>query len=319
MLKIFTIFADFVTFDLLSLEEGTRITSATHFFFEDTTKIFFLMTVMIYIISFIRAGLDSEVVKKSLEGKNPFWGYFSGSILGAVTPFCSCSSIPLFIAFTKAKIPTGYTMSFLITSPMINEVAVVLLFGMLGWKLTAVYILSGILSGMIGGFFFDLIKSHRYIKELSEEEASISKEIEGEIDLKKRHDYASAEVTGILKSLWKWIIIGVGVGALFHGYLPEKFIANVFAQKNWWTVPGVVILGIPLYSSATAVIPGIKALIMKGLPYGTAIAFMMSTVAASTPEFIMLSRVMKKEMLIIFFFVLLTFFSITGIIINILF
>ncbi|PLX19477.1 MAG: hypothetical protein C0601_01705, partial [Candidatus Muiribacterium halophilum] len=316
MLKYFTLLADKIIYDLLNLKEGTKLASSSHFFIEDTTKIFFLMTIMIYIISFIRAGLDSEVVKDKLEGKHPFLGYLSGAVLGSITPFCSCSSIPLFIAFTKAKIPTGYTMSFLITSPMINEVAVVLLWGMLGWKLTVMYIVSGILSGIIGGYFFDIIKSERFIKDLSEENAKIEKEIQGEITIKKRHEYALVEVIGIVKSLWKWIIIGVGVGALFHGYLPEKFISDIFSKKSWWTVPGVVLMGIPLYSSATAVIPGIKALIMKGLPYGTAIAFMMSTVAASTPEFVMLSKVMEKRMLVIFFFVLLFFFTTTGIIIN---
>lgn len=318
ILKIFTKLADVITFQLFKMNPEEHLSEAVHFFIEDTSKILVLMAVMIYIISWLRAGLDTNVVKEYILGKSKFLGYIIASLFGAITPFCSCSSIPLFITFTKAKIPAGITMSFLITSPMINEVAVVLLWGVLGWKITISYIIAGLISGILGGFFFDIIKSDRYIKDLTENnsENALHEEHPDKIDFKYRHTFAKSEVVGIVKSLWKWVIGGVAIGALFHGFIPESFISNHFGKKEWWTVPGAVLIGIPLYSSATGIIPAVKALIIKGLPVGTAISLMMSTVAASMPEFIMLSRVMQKKMLFIFFFVLLFFFTMAGYIFN---
>jgi uncharacterized membrane protein YraQ (UPF0718 family) len=328
MLEIFTKIADLCVYDLFGLVAETKLADSLHFFIEDTTKIFALLLIMIYIISLLRANLDVEAVRRYLIGKNRFLGYLIGAVFGAITPFCSCSSIPLFLGFTTARIPLGITMSFLITSPMINEVAVALLGSLLGIKFTIVYVLVGLLAGIIGGAFLDLIKADRYLQDFIKEsipevadestevvETDVSLELES-LSWKERHEFAKKELKEIYGRVWKWVIIGVGAGAALHGYAPEDFISGHLASGELWTVPAAVLLGIPLYANATGVIPIAESLLSKGLPIGTTVAFMMSTVAASFPEFMMLKQVMKVKLLLIFFLMLLVFFTITGWIFN---
>jgi len=322
---IFTIIADWVTYTLLNLSLESRITASVHFFIEDTIKIFVLLLFMIYIIAFLRAALDTERIRNFLQGKNRTLAYFLGSLFGAVTPFCSCSSIPLFLGFTTAGIPLGTTMAFLITSPMINEVAIILLGSILGIKFTAIYVITGITAGMAGGFFIDQIKAERYLtpignRALNKEKIDIQN-INGKrkITIKDRHDFAKSELKEIFHRVSKWIVLGIFIGALFHGFIPENLITDSLGNGQWWSVPAAVILGIPLYANASAIIPIAESLLLKGLPIGTTIAFMMSVVAASFPEFMMLKQVMKPKLLLIFFLLLLFMFTISGWSFNIIF
>ena len=320
-LTLFTKLADMIVYEWFGMEPYTKSAAALHFFIEDTTKIFFLLAIMIYVIGLARASLNIEKVKTFLAQKHPFFGYFAAAFFGAFTPFCSCSSIPLFLGFTQAGIPLGITMSFLITSPMINEVAIVLLGGMLGMKFTIAYCAIGILSGVIGGMFFDAIKADRYLtnmvsESLETEQVDKWKGTNRKISWKDRHQFAKKELKKIYSKIWKWVLFGVGLGAALHGYVPQELIADNLGSGQWWSVPAAVLIGIPLYSNATGIIPVMETLLQKGLPIGTALALMMSTVAASMPEFVILKQIMKLKLLVIFFCLLLVLFTITGWIFN---
>jgi len=328
MFKLFTQLADLVSYDWLNLTPGTRWADAVHFFVEDVSKIFTLLVIMIYSIAFLRASLNAEKVRTFLSNKHPSIGYFLGSSFGAITPFCSCSSIPVFLGFTSAGIPVGITMSFLLTSPLINEVAALLLVSLLGWKLTVFYIVIGMTVGILGGFFLDLIHAERWLqpfaaKALMNARQSINDSTVrpptstceshlSTLTLADRHIFAKSETRDIFTRVWKWVFIGVGLGAALHGFVPDNWIETHLGDGQWWTVPAAVILGIPLYANATGIIPVIESLISNGLPIGTTLAFCMSTVAASFPEFILLKQVMQWKLLAILFAMLLFSFTVIG-------
>jgi len=326
MFQLFTDLASWLVFDLLNLSPDTKLGDALHFFVEDTSKIFVLLLVMIYFIALIRASLDVERVRDYLAGKHRFFGYFLGSMFGSVTPFCSCSSIPVFLGFTSAGIPLGVTMAFLITSPLINEVAVLLLVSLLGWQFTLLYISVGMLVGMLGGLFLDAIKAERWLHSFAAEalQQGIEAQQQGEaesshqkaLSLRERHAFAGSETREIFSRVWKWVFIGVGLGAALHGFVPDGWIEAHLGDRQWWSVPAAVLLGIPLYSNATGVIPVMESLLVNGLPVGTTLAFCMSTVAASFPEFILLKQVMKWKLLGVLFVLLLTAFTVVGWIFN---
>ncbi len=322
MLGIFTDFASWLTYNILGLSPDTKLGDAIHFFVEDVSKIFALLIFMIYVIALMRASLNVETVRDYLARKHRGIGYFMGSSFGAITPFCSCSSIPIFLGFTSAGIPLGITMSFLITSPLINEVAILLLMGLLGWKFTVLYIFIGMAVGILGGLFLDTIKAERWLQffaakalakgqknsqELTDKTFKVKK-----LSLKERHQFAKTESFEIFGRVWKWVIIGVGLGAALHGFVPDGWIQEHLGDGQWWSVPAAVLLGIPLYSNATGVIPVMESLIVNGLPVGTTLAFCMSTVAASFPEFILLKQVMQWKLLAILFALLLIAFTLIG-------
>ena len=318
MLTIFTTLADWIAFTLFGLAPRSKLGDAVHFFIEDTTKIFFLLVVMIYFIALIRASLDVERIRDYLAKKNRLVGYFMGSIFGAITPFCSCSSIPVFLGFTSGGIPVGITMSFLLTSPLINEVAVLLLLSLVGWKITIVYVLVGLAVGITGGIFLDLIHAERLLQPFALKAYQSAKPAVGEgtsrsaLSFGDRHEFAKQELLDILSRVWKWIFIGVGLGAALHGFVPVAWIEANLGRGQWWSVPLAVFLGIPLYANATGIIPVMESLIAKGLPIGTTLAFCMSTVAASFPEFILLKQVMTWRLLATIFALLLASFTIVG-------
>lgn len=319
----FTKLADLITWNLIGLEPSSHLGGGIHFFIEDTVKIFVLLALMIYVIGLIRSGLPLEKIRSFLVGRNRFAGYFFAALLGAITPFCSCSSIPLFLGFTMAGIPVGITMAFLITSPMVNEAAVVMLGGIVGWQLTFVYIAFGMGAGFLGGIFFDAIKADRWLLpiEMPKKKCGCccSDKVSDEppkLTWKYRNNFALSEVKDILKSIWIWVIGGIALGAFLHGFVPAEFITKNLGGAEWWSVPLAVLVGIPTYANATGVIPVIGALIQKGLPVGTAFAFMLSTAAASLPEFIMLKKVMSIKMLIVFAVYLLVFFTLCGWVLN---
>jgi len=329
MFQVFTDLADWLVFSVFNLSAQTKLGDALHFFVEDVSKIFVLLVVMIYFIALLRASLNIEAVRDYLAGKHRGIGYLLGSSFGAITPFCSCSSIPVFLGFTSAGIPVGITMAFLITSPLINEVAILLLMSLLGWKFTLIYILVGMTIGILGGFFLDAIKAERWLQSFAaqalkqgqqqlndnntpnEKLPSLQK-----LTLKERHQFAKSEAKDIFLRVWKWVFIGVGLGAALHGFVPAGWLQQHLGAGQWWSVPAAVFLGIPLYSNATGVIPVMESLLTNGLPIGTTLAFCMSTVAASFPEFILLKQVMQWRLLVVFFAMLLVAFTLVGWVFN---
>lgn len=324
MFEVFTDLATLIVYEWLQLERDTKLADALHFFIEDTTKIFVLLLVMIYVIALVRASLKIEKVRDFLAGKHRGVGYVLGSSFGAITPFCSCSSIPVFLGFTSAGIPLGITMAFLITSPLINEVAVLLLVSLLGWKFTLVYVAVGMGVGILSGLFLDAIHAERWLQPFAAK--ALQKAQSGEavtataetrtLTLRERHDFAKTETWDIFGRVWKWVIIGVGLGAALHGFIPDGWLESHLGDGQWWSVPAAVLLGIPLYSNATGVIPVMESLLVKGLPVGTTLAFCMSTVAASFPEFILLKQVMQWRLLATVFLMLLVAFTLVGWIFN---
>jgi len=324
MFEVFTDLASWLVVDVFGLSKATKLGDALHFFIEDTTKIFFLLLVMIYAIALLRASMNVERVRDYLAGKHKGVGYLLGSSFGAITPFCSCSSIPVFLGFTSAGIPVGITMSFLITSPLINEVAVLLLLSLLGWKFTLLYVVVGMSVGILGGIFLDAIKAERWLQsfaakalERGQNASTGAKSTQtSTLSLKERHNFAKDEMLEIFGRVWKWVIIGVGLGAALHGFVPDGWIQTHLGDGQWWSVPSAVLLGIPLYSNATGVIPVMESLITQGLPIGTTLAFCMSTVAASFPEFILLKQVMQWRLLAVLFLLLLSAFTLIGWIFN---
>ena len=317
--------AHWLAVGLLGFAPGSPIAESVEFFFYDTAKILLLLVALIYAIAWARAGLNVERVRDYLSGKAKGVGYFLGSAFGAVTPFCSCSSIPLFLGFTTASIPMGITMSFLITSPLINELAVVLLWGLLGWKITVAYVVVGMIAGIIGGCLMDAIKAERWLHPfILEAMANMPAQAEGangtnaapacsqRITLHQRHDFAWSETSTIFRRVWKWVIVGVGLGAALHGFVPENWFAEHLGAGEWWSVPLSVLLGIPLYSSVTGIIPIMESLLTKGLPIGTTLAFCMSTVVVSLPEMLMLRQVMTGKLLAVFVGYLLLMFTLVG-------
>ena len=326
MFQIFTDLASWLVYEQLGLSPQTKLGDALHFFVEDVSKIFALLLVMIYIVAMLRASLNVERVRDYLAGKHRGLGYLLGSGFGAITPFCSCSSIPVFLGFTSAGIPLGITMAFLITSPLINEVAVLLLVSLLGWKFTLIYVVVGMAVGMLGGAVLDKIKAERWLADFAAEALKQGQHQQGDIvqqhtdapslSLAKRHAFAKDETLTIFKRVWIWVIVGVGLGAALHGFVPDGWIASHLGAGQWWSVPVAVLIGIPLYSNATAVNPVMESLIVNGLPIGTTLAFCMSTVAASFPEFILLKQVMKWQLLGTLLLVLLVSFTLVGWVFN---
>ena len=318
--------AHWLALSVFGLVPGSPAAESVEFFLYDTAKILLLLVSLIYAIAWARAGLNVERVRDYLSGKARGLGYFLGSAFGAVTPFCSCSSIPLFLGFTTANIPVGITMAFLITSPLINELAVVLLWGLLGWKITVAYVAVGMLAGISGGLFMDAIKAERWLHpailealaSMPAQSAVITASSSArKISVRERHNFAWSETSTIFRRVWKWVIIGVALGAGLHGFVPDNWFAQHLGAGEWWSVPLSVLLGVPLYSSVTGIIPVMESLLGKGLPIGTTLAFCMSTVVVSLPEMIMLRQVMTLRLLSVFVGYLLIMFTIVGWLFNI--
>jgi len=323
MLAVFTDLATWLVYSLAGFSPDTKIGQSLHFFVEDTTKIFALLVIMIYSVALLRASLNVERVRDFLANKHKVTGYGLGSVFGAITPFCSCSSIPVFLGFTSAGIPVGITMAFLITSPLINEVAVLLLLSLVGWKVTLLYVLVGMVVGIGCGALLDAFHAERLLQPFAlkaYENARAVKpgdSVAERMSMRERHAFAKGELADIFGRVWKWVFIGVGLGAALHGFVPQDWFEAHLGHGEWWSVPLAVLVGVPLYSNATGVIPVMESLIVKGLPLGTTLAFCMSTVAASFPEFVLLKQVMRWKLLIILFFMLLIAFTLVGWALNI--
>jgi uncharacterized protein len=305
--------ADLLVYRVLGLDPTTAYGAALHFFVMDVTKVFALLVLVIYAMGLFRALLSPERVRGYIRGRPQSLARALAILLGAVTPFCSCSSVPLFIGFVEAGIPLGVTFSFLIASPMINEVAVVLLAGILGWQLTLAYVASGLAVAWLGGTAMERFRPERWVEDY------VWKIQVGQLQPQAlepgwtgRHRYALGEVREIVGRLWKWVLTGIAVGALFHGYAPQDWVSAHLGGSNWYGVPAAVLLGIPLYSNATGVIPVAEAMLGKGVALGTTLAFMMSIAALSLPELMILRKVIRWPALALFAGVLAVAITLIG-------
>jgi len=310
---MFDALATLVAFRLLALDPGSHLGAAVHFFVMDVAKIFALLVVVIYLMGLLRALLSPERVRAFVRDRPDWQARGMAVTLGAVTPFCSCSSVPLFIGFVEAGIPLGVTFSFLIASPMINEVAAVILVGILGWKLAALYVAAGLVVAWLGGIAMQRFRPERwveaYVWKIRMGDAAV---IEEDTSLLGRHRYAVGEVREIVGRIWRWVLVGIGVGALFHGFVPAGWVTEHLGGEHWYTVPAAVLLGIPLYSNATGIIPVAEAMLGKGVAVGTTLALMMSVAALSLPEMLILRKVIRWQALALFAAVLAVAFTLVG-------
>lgn len=293
-------FADWLTYTVFKMTANTHLADAVNFFVYDTIKIILMLTVIIYIVSIIRSFFPPEKVKKLLAQKSEFVGNILASLLGIVTPFCSCSAVPVFIGFLEAGVPLGVTMSFLIASPMINEVALVLLWGLFGAKIALIYIGVGMFVAITAGYILGKIPAvekmvEDYVWEIRMGEVTLP-----ELTWKDRFEQADDHTKDILKRVILYVILGIGVGAVIHGYAPIDFVAKYAGRDNPFAVPLAVLIAIPLYSNAAGTIPIVQALMGKGMPLGTVLAFMMAITAISFPEMVILRKVLKVKLLVIF-------------------
>ena len=312
--------SSWIVFSVFGFAADSHSGASLEFFIYDTVKILMLLVALIYGIAWLRASLNVERVRDYLAGKRRGLGYFFGATFGAITPFCSCSSIPLFLGFTTARIPIGISMSFLITSPLINEIAVVLLWGLLGWKFTLSYVVVGMVAGIIGGVVMDGLKAERWLQPFILEAMAnaaphTTVDASGKVQkltVRQRHVFAYGETVTIFKRIWKWVIIGVGIGAALHGFVPDNWFAENMGAGEWWSVPASVLVAIPLYSNVTGVVPIMESLLLKGLPIGTTMAFCMSAVAASLPEVMMLRQIMTIKLQATFIGYLWVIFTLVG-------
>ncbi len=316
-------FADWLAYSLLGLDAQSRIGSAVDFFFYDTTKILILLFVISSIMGVINAYFPIDRLRTYLT-THKLYGvqYFFASLFGAITPFCSCSSVPLFIGFVKGGIPLGVTFAFLITSPLVNEVAVAMFLGTFGLRITLIYVVSGMILGMIGGFVLGKMRLERYLSDWvkniqvsSEAEAAVwEKE---NVKFRDRLPSILKDSWGIVKGVLLYVIIGIAIGGLIHGYVPEGFFQHYMAKSSWFAVPLSVVLGVPMYANAAGIVPVIEVFVAKGVPIGTALAFMMAVVGLSLPEATMLKKVMTWRLIGIFFGTITLFIILLGYLYNI--
>jgi len=309
---------DWLLYTLIGLNPSLRWVESLNFLIYDSIKIIILLLFMISIIGFLRTYMPQEKVKKWISNRKWGSGNVMASLFGAVTPFCSCSSIPIFISFLEAGIPLGVTFSFLITSPLVNEYLVVLMLGFFGWKITLAYIISGILIGVVSGMILGKMKLEKYlVKDLISSKSELKKEVKYD-NLKKRMMFGLHESISIIKKIWIWILVGVGLGAAIHNYVPQEVLQRIIDKGGMLAVPIATVLGVPMYGSCAAIIPIAVVLFQKGVPLGTALAFMMATAALSLPEAIILRRVMKLKLIAIFFAVVTLAIIFIGYLYNIL-
>lgn len=293
--------ASFVVYDLVGLTAGSHLAEALEFFIYDTPKVLMLLTLIVFIVGVIRSFFTPEKTRKILAGKNEFVGNVLGAILGVATPFCSCSAVPLFIGFVQAGVPLGVTFSFLIAAPMVNEIALVLLYGLLGWKVALLYMVTGLFIAIFAGIVIGLMKQEKHIEDwVLAMQRGPALDFEENISWTDRLNAGVAAVKEIVGKVWIYVVAGIAVGAIIHGYVPENFMASIMGKDAWWSVPAAVILGIPMYSNAAGIIPIVQALLGKGAALGTVLAFMMSVIALSLPELVILRKVLKPRLIATF-------------------
>ncbi|NTV18444.1 MAG: permease [Bacteroidales bacterium] len=309
--------ADFIIDNLFGMQKGLHLTETLRFFIFEVPKVLMLLILIVFFVGIIRTYFTPEKTRKILEGKSLFTGNVMAALLGIVTPFCSCSAIPLFLGFVQAGVPLGVTFSFLISAPMINEVAVILLFGLFGWKVALIYVLTGLVIAIISGFVIGKLKLEKYVEswvyKLSGENGENTEE---KITFEDRIKLGFTAVKEIVGKVWLYVVIGIAVGAAAHGYVPESFMTNLMGKSTWYSVPLSVLIGVPLYSNAAGIIPIVSVFIEKGVPLGTALAFMMAVIGLSLPEMIILKKVLKLPLIFTFIGIVATGIMIVGFLFN---
>jgi len=305
---------------LTNLPPGEHITEALRFFVFEVPKVLMLLTLVVFGVGIVRSYFSPERTRKILGGKSLLAGNVLASLLGVVTPFCSCSAIPLFLGFVESGIPLGVTFSFLIAAPMINEVALVLLFGLFGWKTALLYMSTGLLIAMIAGYVIGRLTLEKYVEPwVYEVKAGHFEMVEEKILFSQRIIAGIDAVKEIVAKVWIYIVIGIAVGAGIHGYVPENFMASIMGKSAWWSVPLAVIIGVPMYSNAAGIIPIVQALLEKGASLGTVLAFMMSVIGLSLPETIILKKVLKIQLILIFVGVVAVGIVVVGYVFNLIY
>ncbi len=308
-----------LTYNLFHIGKDTHIGSALEFFFYDTPKVMMLLVLVVFGVGIIRTFFTPERTRDLLSGKSEFAGNIMAALLGIVTPFCSCSAVPLFIGFVTAGVPLGVTFSFLIAAPLVNEIAVALLYGLLGWKVAAIYMATGLTIAIMAGWIIGRLHLEKYIEDwvvnINSNPAAIP---EMRLSWQDRFAAGWEAVKEIVGKVWIYLIIGIAVGAGIHGYVPEGFMASIMGKGAWWSVPMAVGLGVPMYSNAAGIIPVVEALMGKGAALGTVLAFMMSVIALSLPEMIILRKVLKPKLIGIFIAIVASGILIVGYLFNLL-
>ena len=314
--------ADWFVYDVLNLDKGQHLAEALNFFIYDTTKILILLFVVIFFMGIVNSYFPIDKVKSYLS-RNKLYGleYLMASLFGVVTPFCSCSSVPLFIGFVRGGIPLGVTFAFLITSPLVNEVAIGLFVGLFGLETTIIYVISGVLLGTVSGVILQQLRLEKFLTPWVKEVLATAQKdqdtfIAEKQTLKERLPIIWAEVIKILKGIIPYVIVGIAIGGLMHGYIPEGFFEQYMAKDNLFAVPIATILAVPMYSNASGILPVVQVLVAKGIPLGTAIAFMMGVVGLSLPEAMLLKKVMTLKLIAIFFSVVTLCIIISGYLFN---
>lgn len=309
--------ADFIVFRLFQMTPEKHLTESFRFFIYEVPKVLMLLVLIIFFVGIIRSYFSPEKTRKALEGKSLFAGNVMAALLGIVTPFCSCSAIPLFLGFVEAGIPLGVTFSFLIAAPMINEVALVLLIGLFGWKVALIYVLTGLFIAVMAGFALEKLKLKKYVADwVYKTHSKHQLEEEEALTINQRISAGVLVVKEIVGKIWIYILLGIAVGAGAHGFVPDEYLAGALGSQNWYSVPLAILVGIPLYSNAAGIIPIVSVLIEKGVSLGTALAFMMSVIGLSLPEIIILKKVLKWQLIGIFIGVVALGILLVGIIFN---
>jgi uncharacterized membrane protein YraQ (UPF0718 family) len=294
-------FSHWFAYTLLGLAPGSHLGEAVQFFVYDTPKVMLLLLLIVFVVGMIRSFFTPEKTRKLLAGRRESTGNVMAAGLGTVTPFCSCSAVPLFIGFVQAGVPLGVTFSFLIAAPMVNEVALVLLYGLLGWKVAVLYLVTGLAVAVVAGWVIGRLNMESSIEDwVRDIRAGEQAAIPVRLTWADRIEHGKAAVREIVGRVWPYVIAGIGVGATIHGYVPENFMAAVMGRDAWWSVPGAVLVGIPMYSNAAGIVPVVEALLGKGAALGTVLAFMMSVIALSLPEMVILRKVLKPKLIGVF-------------------
>lgn len=310
-------FADFVVDNLLMMTSGHHLTEALRFFIFEVPKVMLLLVLIIFFVGILRTYFTPEKTRKILEGKSLFTGNILASLLGIITPFCSCSAIPLFLGFVEAGVPLGVTFSFLIAAPMINEVALVLLVGLFGWKVAVIYVGTGLTIAILAGWLIGKLGLEKHVADwVFQVKANHQQETENRLAFADRIAMGYETVKEIVGKIWIYIVLGIAVGAGAHGYVPEDFLGALLGKGNWYGVPLAIMLGVPMYSNAAGIIPIVSVLIEKGVSLGTALAFMMSVIALSLPEIIILKKVLKWQLIAVFVGIVTVGIMIVGFVFN---
>ena len=293
--------ADWLTYSLIGLQPESHLGESVNFFFYDVPKILMLLAGMIFIVTLIRSFFSPEQTRAALGGKREGVGNVMAAGLGVLTPFCSCSAVPLFIGFVESGIPLGVTFSFLIATPVVNEIALAMLFGLFGWQIAGLYLVTGLTIAIVGGVVIGRLKPERFVEDFVwQVKVGQQTGIQYKPTWDERIHAAARSTREIVGKVWPFVVIGIGIGAFIHGYVPEDFLAEVMGADAWWTVPAAVLLGIPLYANAAGIIPVVHAMMDKGAALGPVLAFMMAVVALSLPEILILKRVIKMPLIIMF-------------------